>query len=342
MPFQIIRDDIARVHADVIVNSANPKPICGGGAERAIFEAAGMEEMLKARQKIGPISPGEAAVTDAFGLSARYVVHTVGPVWAGGTQGEIETLASCYRKCLLLAQKLEAESIAFPMISTGVYGFPKDRALETALSVIRWFLEQADMEITLVVFDMTSYDLSAVFPKNIPQFIDDSYVAASHAKERRERWSNRPRPRPERWAEEDIPMAAPAPAAMPPHPSMPISADSFDSTEDTFQECLLHWIDARGMTDVEVYKKANLDRKLFSKIRSNRNYVPKKKTALALAAALQLNRRQTADLLSRAGLALSPSSRADRIFTYCIEHSIYDIISINALLFEYNEPLLGC
>ena len=161
MPFQIIRADIARVHADVIVNSANPKPICGGGAERAIFEAAGMEEMLKARQKIGPISPGEAAVTDAFGLSARYVVHTVGPVWAGGTQGEIETLASCYRKCLLLAQKLEAESIAFPMISTGVYGFPKDRALETALSVIRWFLEQADMEITLVVFDMTSYDLSA-------------------------------------------------------------------------------------------------------------------------------------------------------------------------------------
>ena len=346
MPFQIIRDDIAKVQADIIVNSANPKPICGGGAERAIFEAAGYEQMLAARKKIGAIKPGEAAVTEAFGLHADYVIHTVGPVWDGGTAGEIETLASCYRKCLLLAKQLKVESIAFPMISTGVYGFPKDRALETALQVIRWFLETEDMEITLVVFDMTAYDLSAVFPKDIPQFIDDTYVAASHAREQRERWSNRPRPYRQEYPMADAAMSAPAPK--PKAAGMPVSgfarpafAEGFESHEETFQECLLHWIDKRGMTDVEVYKKANLDRKLFSKIRSNRDYVPKKRTALALSAALQLDRGEIADLLSRAGLALSPSSRADRIFTYCIDNRIYDIYSINALLFEYNEPLLG-
>ena len=359
MPFQIIRDDIAKVRADVIVNSANPKPVCGGGAERAIFEAAGYDDMLAARQKIGAISPGEAAVTRAFKLHARYVIHTVGPVWQGGDHREIETLASCYRKCLLLAQQLKVKSIAFPMISTGVYGFPKDKALETALDVIRWFLEIEDMEITLVVFDMTSYDVSSIFPKEMPQFIDDAYVEASHAKERREYFGNRPRPRPRQSWDDDMFVGAPLPAMMPkesaeasgyaaPSHKVPNNyvaaskpAAPFISNEETFQERLLHLIDKRGMTDVEIYKKANLDRKLFSKIRCNRDYMPKKKTALALAAALELDRAETVDLLSRAGLALSPSSRADQIFTYCIENRIYDIFKINALLFEYDEPLLG-
>ena len=351
MPFQIIRDDIAKVRAQVIVNSANPDPICGGGAERAIFEAAGYDDMLAARQKIGAIKPGEAAVTPAYNLHARYVIHTVGPIWQGGDHGEIETLASCYRKCLLLAQQLKVGSIAFPMISTGVYGFPKDKALETALDVIRWFLEIQDMEITLVVFDMTSFDLSSIFPADLPQFVDDAYVEAAHAKERRDYFGNRPRPRPRpRW-DDDMYVGGPPPGAALSHAApasarkenaaAPFIAAPFISNEETFQERLLHLIDDRGMTDVEIYKKANLDRKLFSKIRCNRDYMPKKKTALALSAALELNRAETVDLLSRAGLALSPSSRADQIFTYCIENRIYDIIKINALLFEYDEPLLG-
>ncbi len=354
MPFSIIRNDITRVHADAIVNTANPEPAIGSGTDQAIYEAAGEARLLKERAKIGNIAPGEAAVTSAFRLHARYLLHTVGPIWLDGNHGESDILASCYRKCLLLANQLGCKSIAFPLISTGNYRFPKDLALQIALNEIAAFLEDSEMLVTLVVFDPDAFRLSDSLMSGVEQYIDDHEARNQHLKEygssgysRREvLYSNRM----ESAYEADFNISASM-------PSMPAAARSRDkkvgfkptaSLDDvmnhigeTFQEMLLRQIDERGMTDTEVYKRANIDRKLFSKIRCNRAYKPKKTTAIALAIALELGLDETVDLLGRAGLALSPSDRFDLIVEYCIEHEIYKIYEVNALLFHYQQPLLG-
>lgn len=352
MPFQLIRNDISKVKADAIVNSANPEPMVGRGSDMAVYEAAGYEKLLKERKKIGSIKPGEAAVTEAFDLNAKYIIHTVGPVWHGGTHREMETLASCYRKSLMLAKQLKCNSIAFPMISTGVYGFPKDLALSTALKEIETFLMEDEMNVTLVVYDRSSYQLSAslntsvreyindrqaeegamhVYGASLPEISETSSVFSTYDAAKNQLPPNEVR-RPGRRKESALrPSAA---------PSFSLK-DLLRSHERTFQEQLLHLIDERGLSDVEVYKKANLDRKLFSKIRSNKNYTPKKKTALALAIALKLDIDETKDLLARASLALSPSSPFDLIIEYCIRHEKYSIIEINSILFEYDQQLLG-
>ena len=346
MPFTIIRNDITKVHADAIVNTANPKPIIGGGTDSAIYRAAGPVKLLEERKKIGYIPIGEVAVTKAFALPARYIIHTVGPVWIDGNHGEFDDLASCYRKSLLIAEQLGCKTIAFPLISTGTYGFPKEKALSIALDEIRHFLEDSDneMQIILVVFDKKSFDISSGLISDINQFIDDHYVGRAEALEYR---YGRQEHRPGRFSaemneEEDTLQL---------HPMNAPSAGYFSTTEhledvmkkleESFSTHLLKLIDERGYTDVEVYKKANLDRKLFSKIRCNKNYIPKKKTALALAIALELNLDETTDLLGRAGIALSPSSKSDLIVEYCIAHKIFSIYDINALLFEYDQPCLG-
>ena len=183
MPFHIIRDNITRVHADAIVNTANPEPVYAGGTDSAIYHAAGRDRLLAERKKIGRINPGQAAFTPAFALHAKYIIHTVGPVWQGGDRGEFELLASCYRNALGIARRLGCESIAFPLISTGVYGFPKDRALEIALREISVFLEKSEMDVTLVVFDRKSFDLSAGLAADIRQYISDNYVTEQTAEE---------------------------------------------------------------------------------------------------------------------------------------------------------------
>ena len=353
MPFQLIRNDISKVKADAIVNSANPEPMVGRGSDMAVYQAAGYEKLLKERKKIGSIKPGEAAVTEAFDLNAKYIIHTVGPVWYGGTHREMETLASCYRKSLMLAKQLKCESIAFPLISTGVYGFPKDLALSTALKEIETFLMEDEMNVTLVVYDRSSYQLSASLNTSVREYINDrqaeegamsvygasvpplaetsSILPTSDAAMNQMPAYDAYKPAGKRKN------AAPRPAL---RPSLSIK-ELLRNHERTFQEQLLYLIDEKGMSDVEVYKKANLDRKLFSKIRSNKNYNPKKKTALALAVALKLNIDETKDLLARASLALSPSSPFDLIIEYCIRHEKYSIIEINSILFEYDQQLLG-
>ena len=183
MPFHIIRDNITRVHADAIVNTANPEPVYAGGTDSAIYHAAGRDRLLAERKKIGRINPGQAAFTPAFALHAKYIIHTVGPVWQGGDRGEFELLASCYRNALGIARRLGCESIAFPLISTGVYGFPKDRALEIALREISVFLEKSEMDVTLVVFDRKSFDLSAGLAADIRQYINENYVTEQTAEE---------------------------------------------------------------------------------------------------------------------------------------------------------------
>ncbi len=165
MPFNIIRNDITKVSADAIVNTANPLPVYGRGTDEKIYQAAGAEQLLREREKIGVIEPGRAAVTGAFNLKARYIIHTVGPWWRDGCHQEAETLTSCLRECLRLATELNCESIAFPLISTGMYGFPKDLALKIFTGVIYDFLLGSDMLVTLVVYDDESFDLSTrVFP----------------------------------------------------------------------------------------------------------------------------------------------------------------------------------
>lgn len=372
MPLNIIRSDITKVKADAIVNTANPEVAIGYGVDQAIYEAAGKEQLLAERAKIGPMNPGQAAATPAFALDAKYIIHTIGPAWEGGGYGEREAVASCYRESLRIADELQCESIAFPLISTGTLGFPKDEALRIAISEISNFLFNHDMMVHMVVYDKKAFVISTKAFGDVKSYIDEQDVKPSAAnypgnatvaerrRNRRHRlsipwksakisdYSAEPEESPEENAIpgsdafsliEDEEMASPIPVAE----SIMLGGsldDLLSQDSETFQQMLFRLIDRKGMKDPEVYKKANIDRKLFSKIRSNEHYVPSKRTALAFAVALELNLDETADLLQRAGLALSPSSRFDLIVGYCINHKIYDIIEINTYLFDYDEPLL--
>ena len=447
MPFYIIRNDITKVHSDAIVNTANPEPVYAGGTDAAIYYAAGAEKLLAERKKIGRIRPGEAAFTPAFDLHAKYIIHTVGPVWQGGDHDEFELLASCYRNSLDIARRLGCKSISFPLISTGVYGFPKDSALEIALREISIFLDNSEMNVTLVVFDRKSFDLSAGLTAEIRQYIDENYVEKQSAEEyaidnssgqspernrpfsafrdlqrrsaRHSRSGSAPRPlrkpagkdstlpeeRTDSLLMEDAAeyeseysvssefdsvtgyagspseygteyfassafdsgsgyagspadgMASPPQAEMPamsekaahdrhfkkdlsPRPRRSLQ-DVMSQVGESFQECLLRLIDERGFTDAQVYKRANIDRKLFSKIRCNPDYIPRRKTIISLAVALELNIDEMTDLLLKAGIALSPGSKFDLIIRYCVENQISDSMTINAILFDYDQPLLG-
>ena len=362
MPFQIIRNDITKVKADAIINTANPKPRIGRGTDSAIYAAAGEEQLIASRKKIGDIAPGQAVHTSAFALDAKYIIHTVGPVWVDGSHGEWDTLRFCYENSLALADSLDCESIAFPLIATGTYGFPKDEALHIALSEIQRFLLTHEMKVTIVVFDRKALELSESLIGGIEQFIDDHTAREIHAKERDGNSSEMARRRrAERDEEPSLysnisglsePLAreetidADEEPALAPMAAMPdLSGKSLDEilgdAGDSFQQRLLKLIDKSGMDDVTVYKKANIDRKVFSRIRCKPDYKPKKKTALAFAIALELDMPAMTDLLSRAEIALSPSSTFDLIITYFITNKNYDIFEINAALFKYGQPILG-
>ena len=384
MSFKIIRNDITKVTADAIVNTANPDPVFAPGTDSAIYRAAGADAMLEQRKKIGKIEVGEAAFTSAFALNARYVIHTVGPLWIDGSHGEKEDVRKCYKNSLDLAKELGCESIAFPLISTGVYGFPKADALQIAISVFSEFLSVSDMEIILVVFDNDSFELSGKIFAGIDEYIDDNYVeerldeeyghpagvtgisAAADdnvpGKRRRGLFSLGA------IARDTEPDAVCYNASMPPDAAeesilnedkecfdlceniiaaeaRPLEKRSLDDVvsqlSQTWQENLFRLIDEKGYTDTEVYKRANVDRKLFSKIRSNAAYQPKKITAVAFALALKLDTDETKDFLGRAGYAFSPSSKFDLIIEYFIGQEVYDIYTINLALFAHDQPLIG-
>lgn len=380
MPLKIVRNDISKVKADAIVNSANKNPICGGGAEYHIYNAAGYDDLLKAREQVGPLKVAQVAVTPAFALEAKYIIHTVGPKWKGGDSGEALALANCYRGALDKAQQLGCQSIAFPLISSGVFKFPKDSALRIALDAIGEFLQTNEMDVMLVVFDRKAFEVSEELSSDIQAFIDDNYVQDKYSTVHSYvggRWRNVPDELDERLYDIDEIRNIPAEA---PHRILDkdesideeVSADECEklcmnevrkplasamsnksiesgrSLEDilvdpgeTFCAKLFRLIHEKNQDDVEVYKRANLDRKHFSKIRSNVNYKPTKKTALALAIALHLDLDETTDLLARAELALSPSNRGDLIVKYFIERQKYDIWEINSMLFKFGQPTLG-
>ena len=426
MPFTIVRNDITRMEVDAIVNAANKSLLGGGGVDGAIHRAAG-PELLQECRKIGGISSGEAVVTGGYNLPAKYVIHTVGPIWYGGLFGEEKTLRSCYRESLKRAEEKGCRSVAFPLISAGAYRYPREKALDVAVGTIREYLSEKEDEpdIYLVIYDRESFRISSSHVRKIQSFIDDHYVE-SHPDPRRRREEGlsaaslpASMPYEEDLAENALPEAAlpesvredadeetsfgetvsfwqaapkeegiteqeslvhkpdgaavsgakpgaafrkkaktaksadafmaqmPSSAAFRPQASAskPAKAGSIDdwlkNLDESFTEMLLRKIDEKGMTDAQCYKKANIDRKLFSKIRLNPQYKPKKTTAIAFAIALELSLPETEELLKKAGYALSDSSIFDVIIRYFLTIGDYDIFTINEMLFQFDQVLLG-
>ena len=336
MPFEIVHNDISRMQADAIVNTAPPVPGIGYGADAAIHKKAG-PKLLEARKKIGRIPAGQAAVTPAFGLNARYVIHTVCPVWQDGRHGEEALLDSCYQNALRLAKETGCRSAAFPLLAAGNNGFPGPIALQAAVRAFSRFLMENDMRITLAVFARDALALSEKLLYNVASYIDAAYIRRQtldeyglaeegpdadaairdlRAQERRQRM-RQAGPQAGGWA---------------------AVCGRLDAG---FSETLLRLIDRTGKKDAAIYKKANIDRRLFSKIRSDPDYRPSKTTALAFAIALELDLDETKDLLSRAGFTLSRSSRFDLIVEYFIQNKDYDIFHLNEVLFTFGQPLLG-
>lgn len=348
MPFKIVRNDIAKVKADIIVNTANPKPIYASGTDSAIYHAAGAEVLLAERKKIGEIARGDIAVTPAFDLKARYIIHTVGPAWIDGKHHEFSVLEDCYRKSLQKALELKCESIAFPLIATGVYGFPKDKALQIAISIFSQFLLENEMQIYIVVFDKKSFQLSGKLMDNVDSYIDSNYVRERHLKEYNSRSA---RSRRSRFMEEEQEIEALYEARMMEEedscirsaPILPTEPFDFelDAIGPSFHEKLFELIDTAGIDNKDVWKNANLDRKHFSKIQCDERYHPKKKTVMALCIALKLDLEQSKDLLSRADWAFSPSSKMDLIVQKAIIDKQYDIYQLNLVLFKYTNEVLG-
>lgn len=332
MPFTIVRQDITKMHVDAIVNAANTELEMGGGVCGAIFRAAGAEKLQAACQKLSPIKTGKAVITPAFDLSAKFIIHAVGPVYSQWNTSQCELLLrSAYTEALTLALEKKCESIAFPLISSGIYGYPKDRALEVAVSAIKDFLAERDMEVYLVIFDRVSFTLSRELLGAVESYIDENYVD-THRIQRRELLEV------EYKALHD---AVSLPCAAAPMTASKGLAALVDELDEPFNTTLFRIIDAKGMTDAEVYKRANIDRKLFSKIRTGKGYMPSKRTILALAIALELTLDETDDLLERAGYALSHSQKFDVIVEFFIVSGKYDIFEINEVLFKYDQPLLG-
>ncbi len=330
MPLLIIQDDITRLDCDAIVNAANNSLLGGGGVDGAIHRAAGPKLLEECRTLHG-CDTGDAKITSGYNLKAKHVIHTVGPIWHGGENGEKELLASCYRRSLELAVKNDCSTVAFPMISAGVYGYPFDQALDVAVTTIGAFIDsyESDLTVFLVIFSRRDYRLDPDLISGLNRYIDNrtpklkvnrSFMGAAA------RCASH---------KDEVIME------MADYSCTPIEEFVSSRIDESFTQMLLRKIDEKGMTDVECYKKANVDRKLFSKIRSNLSYHPKKRTALGFAVALKLDLNETKDLLMKAGYALSDSSKGDLVVQYFIENKIYDINKINEVLFAMDQEIIG-
>lgn len=343
MPFEIVQNDLTMMQVDAIVNSAHPNPIVGSGVDSAVHQKAG-DQLLIARKKIGRIEVGNAAMTPAFNLPAKFVIHTAAPLWIDGKHREEQLLSSCYRKSLQLAKENGCESIAFPLIATGVYGFPKSLALQIAIREISSFLLENEMQIYLVVFEKEAFSLSEKLFVRVSSYIDENYIRNQMLEEYGT--ENIEEARLERRLIRDVYEES----------SLEIVTESVDwvnpmdsnqfgemlkNLDAGFSETLLHLIDRTGKKDSEIYKKANVDRKLFSKIRNNPKYQPSKMTALAFAFALELDVDETKEFIGRAGFALSHSSKFDVIVEYFLEQENYNLFELNEVLFAFDQPLIS-
>lgn len=332
MPLQIVRNDITQMRVDAIVNAAKESLLGGGGVDGCIHRAAGPELLAECRT-LGGCKTGDAKITKAYKLPCKYVIHTVGPVWHGGLFGEKKKLVSCYRRSLEIAKENKCETVAFPLISSGIYGYPKDQALKVAMDTITEFLLENEMTVYIVVFDRNAYQISSKLMTDIKAYIDDRYV------DQHVRFQLASRRR------DDIDCCESA--VMKNMPMMPTAAKSISlesalrDIDESFSEMLLRKIDEKCLKDSQVYKKANIDRKLFSKIRSDKHYKPSKPTVLAFAIALELPLAEAKDMLMKAGFALSHSNKFDIIVEYFISNGNYNIFEINEALFAFDQSLLG-
>ena len=383
MSFQIIHGDITTLKVDAIVNAANPTLLGGGGVDGAIHRAAGPQlvEACRLRYPEG-CQTGDAKITLAYELPCQKVIHTVGPIWHGGNQGEKELLVSCYQKSLELALLYDCHSIAFPLISSGAYGYPKEEALQVAVDTIKAFLANHDLDVYLAIFQKSDYQISQGLVEDISSFLKDGWKKEADLSAREEAlldsvsseleslYLKHPDWDDEDEADEDVLYSYPPEESARfetrgiwgrieqverridrlTHP-MPLSeaivnaevappADFSLELEESFSQMVLRKIDEKGMTDPQCYKKANLDRKLFSKIRSHEDYQPSRATALALGIALELPLSELQELLGKAGYTLSHARRGDLIVEYFVKKGIYDIYQINQVLFEFEEPLI--
>lgn len=327
MPIQIVRNDITKMECDAIVNAANHSLLGGGGVDGAIHHVAG-PGLLKECSKLGGCRTGEAKITKAYNLPCTYVIHTVGPIWRDGHHHEEKQLKSCYQNSLRLAEQHHCDTVAFPLISAGTYGYPKEQALQIAVSEICKFLMHNDISVYIVVYDKDCFQISKRLIYDITEYIDECYTEA-HYTENSTRMDTYLFDEERAWEQRQLRQKSYS------------LAEAMDSIDESFSQILMRKIDEKGMTDAQCYKKANIDRKLFSKIRSNPNYKPSKTTAIAFAVALELTLDETNDMMLKAGFALSHSSKFDIIIEYFIKNGEYDIFTINEALFEFDQVLLG-
>ena len=459
MPIRIIRDDITKVQCDAIVNAANKTLLGGGGVDGAIHKAAGIGLFFDCL-KLRGCKVGEAKITPAHKLPCKYVIHTVGPKWKDGNHNEEEQLASCYTNSLLLAKENNCESVAFPLISTGVYKFPKAKALQIAVDTISSFLEDNDIDVTIVVYEKSDFQIDESLNDRLSQFIIDKHegyllglkyskwpsitaeielpkgfafklgryrpsledltsvkcqIERPHRKKKKfsrrtargRRWTGKPRhwdirninecadtedtlsaarllERIEELEREElkrkgITIDAEYDEILSPSEDKKrgwqcdadswVDDQSFDEhlphghfvhegsgavrhhrldleekllqKDESFTQALFRMIDERGWTDPQCYKKANVDRKLFSKMRCEENYHPKKTTAIAFAIALELSYEETQEFIGKAGYTLTRSSELDLIVEFFIEEKNYNVMAINSALFDRDQKLLG-
>lgn len=325
MPLHLVRNDITKMRVDAIVNAANSSLLGGGGVDGCIHRAAG-PELLQACKNLHGCETGQAKITAGYRLPCKYVIHAVGPRWQGGMQGEEEKLRSCYLESLKLATEYQCETLAFPLISAGIYGYPKAEALRVAVDTIAAFLETAELTVYLVIFDRASYEIGAERFSEIAVYIDERYVDAHTETAAR------------RFERERLHGAKLCETKAVLETSL---EETLQRLGESFSEMLLRKIDESGMTDAQCYKKANIDRKLFSKIRSDKRYQPSKTTAIAFALALELPLSELEELLEKAGFALSPASKFDLIVEYFVARGKYNVFEINEALFAFDENPIG-
>lgn len=351
MPLFIVKNDITKMKTDAIVNAANNSLLGGGGVDGAIHAAAG-SGLKKECEKLNGCDTGDAKITDAYNLPCKKVIHTVGPVWQGGQSGEKFLLTSCYKKSLELAKENGLKSVAFPLISSGAYGYPKDLALKVATAAIKDFLLGQDgteeMEVYLTIFDKESFIVSEKLIDEIKEYIDDNYSEESSfpfcVEEKPDIRAERKR-RIRRELHERVNGTQVCKITEDFRSSLFYAydlSDELDNLDENFSEMLLRLIDEKGMTDVECYKKANVDRKVFSKLRNTKEYKPSKTTAVAFALALELPMSEAKKMIESAGYSLTHSNKFDVIIEYFIKNEKYDIFEINEVLFEFDQKLLGC
>ena len=343
MPFQIIRNDITKIKADAIVNTANPEVMVGPGV-------------------------GEVAATPAGNLPAKYIFHESSPIWIDGNHNEPEMLRLCYDRCLNLALQHNCESIAFPLLASSAYGFPKDVSLRIAIDAFRSFLSEHELEIYLVVYDDQTKRLSDEMFNGVRSFVDQRYNAARpvnpfmcvapsiSASMAPDFSQTEPAPKPakgskkrfnipsfrrdkstssERDDDASIGSVESRQVFSGAVPSQPLETyvDRFENQEIlTFGEYLQQLINKKGMTNKEVYFESNLTKQYFSKLINNKVGNPAKEKLLCIAVALKLNIDETKDFLLHAGYAISPYSKIDLVFEYYIRNGIYDVYEISFAL----------